>query len=116
MGIVAQPGKHVLHKGVFAHAPKPRAPEWTVGASGGEEAMRAVAVRGHWPEEEEEHDQGESSERKWGRGQWLCFPKGAEVLDVVRAFAGDDGGGVEWFWGSYSGVGGLFPGEFVRFV
>jgi hypothetical protein len=114
MGIVAQPGKRVLHKGVFAHAPKPRAPEWTVGR--GEEAMQAVAVRGHWPEEEDEDDQGENSERKWGRGQWLCFPKGAEVLDVVRAFAGDDGGGVEWFWGSYSGVGGLFPGEFVRFV
>ncbi|KAA8906707.1 hypothetical protein FN846DRAFT_812117 [Sphaerosporella brunnea] len=115
MGIIAQPGKKVLHKGVFAHAPKPRPPEWTVGGRG--EEMQAVAIRGHWPEEEEDEGaEGEVYTRKWGRGQWLCFPKGAEILDVVRAFAVDDGGGVEWFWGSYSGVGGLFPGEYVRFV
>ena len=130
MSVLAQPGKLVLHRGVFAHAPKPRAPEWIVpiaasvgtmsissghsgggGGSGGGRA--AVAVRAHWPEE---GDAGEEGERRWGAGQWLCFPRGAEVLDVVVAFGGEGGEGVEWCWGSYAGVGGLFPGECVVFV
>jgi len=107
MGVLAQHGKRVLHRGVFAHAPRPRAPEWIRGGGSG----KAVAVRGHWPEEEDAPRDGDDT-RKWGRGQWLCFPAGAEVLDVVSAFVSEDGR-VEWFWGSYSGVGGLFPGEYV---
>lgn len=110
MGVLAQHGKRVLHRGVFAHSPRPRAPEWIRGGS----RAKAVAVRGHWPEEEDAPCDGEDT-RKWGRGQWLCFPVGAEVLDVVSAFVSEDGR-VEWFWGSYSGVGGLFPGEYVACV
>ncbi|KAI5858325.1 hypothetical protein BZA05DRAFT_330493 [Tricharina praecox] len=110
MGVLAQHGKRVLHRGVFAHAPRPRAPEWIRGGGGG----KAVAVRGHWPEEEDASCDGDDA-RKWGRGQWLCFPAGAEVLDVASAFVSEDRR-VEWFWGSYSGVGGLFPGEYVAHV
>lgn len=126
MSVLAQPGKPVLHRGVFAHAPKPRAPEWIVPAAtgalsiasghsgGGSSGGRAaVAVRGHWPDEAEA---GEGEDRKWGRGQWLCFPRGAEVLDVVAAFEQDERESVEWCWGSYAGVGGLFPGACVMFV
>ncbi|KAF8244893.1 hypothetical protein K440DRAFT_663189 [Wilcoxina mikolae CBS 423.85] len=110
MAVLAQPGKKVLHRGVFAHAPKPRAPEWLRGRRG----VRAVALRGHWPEEQE-GEEGVEGERKWGRGQWLCFPKDAELLDVVVAFE-EPMGEVEWCWGSYAGVGGLFPRVYVDFT
>ncbi|KAI5783031.1 hypothetical protein FPQ18DRAFT_267053 [Pyronema domesticum] len=102
MGVLAQMGKMVVHRGVFAHAPKPRPPEWLVGREG----KRAVAEKGYWPEEEGEN------QRPWGKGQWLCFPEGAEVLDVVVAFEEGD----VWCWGSYAGVGGLFPGGCVRVI
>jgi hypothetical protein len=120
--VLAQPGKNVIHRGVFAHAPKPRPPEWITARLGGggeviAHAKSATAVKGHWPEECD--DNGECQEgRKWGRGQWLCFPEAAEILDVVTAFSeqGGSGGVMEWCWGSYAGVGGLFPRDFVRFT
>lgn len=81
---------------------------WIAGERGGERRSEEEG-RGGWRWEERE----ERERRKWGRGQWLCFPRGAEVVDVVVAFCE---GGREWCWGSYSGVGGLFPREKVRLV
>ena len=175
MAVLARPRQYVLHRGVFAHAPRPRPPEWlrVLGRAPG----RAVALRGHWPEEGDDDDDydggggggggggsgaggggnagggggsaggggggggdmerggdgsgggggggaaGNGEEgmvdrgRKWGRGQWLCFPPGAELLDVVSAFEESRGGGtVEWCWGSYCGVGGLFPRDCVALL
>jgi len=114
MSVLAQPGKGVLHRGVFAHAPKPRAPEWIM--ANAVRPQQAVAVRAHWPDELD-RDSVDDGERKWGWGQWLCFPEKAEIMDVVTAFTEGEGGLVlEWCWGSYAGVGGLFPREWVRFV
>ncbi|KAI5803684.1 hypothetical protein EDC01DRAFT_644216 [Geopyxis carbonaria] len=117
MALLAHPGRAVLHRGVFAHGVRPRRPEWIaagaggLGGVGGTGVLRGAvgeAVRAHWPEEVVLADGGG---RAWGRGQWLCFPKGAEVLDVVTAFEVE---GERWCWGSYAGVGGLFPGACVR--
>lgn len=113
-------------------------PEWVMHCGDG--ARRAVAVKGYWPDEGgvEERGNGEDGERRWGRGQWLCFPVGAEVEGVVRVFGGEEGeGGGEvvaggrpddveeermrrvqggWCWGSFAGTVGLFPEECVRFL
>ncbi|TGZ76216.1 hypothetical protein EX30DRAFT_391300 [Ascodesmis nigricans] len=107
LAVLVAPGREVRHRAVGAVVCRPRLPEWVAGRG-----RRAVAVRACWMEEGNQAGgirmgrEGEVErsamggggdglgQRAWGFGQWLCFPVGAEVWDVVRVFGreGDDPG------------------------
>ncbi|PWW80266.1 hypothetical protein C7212DRAFT_273983 [Tuber magnatum] len=80
----------------------------------------AVALKGHWPDEENTSlgsvSMGDRpGVRMWEYGDQLSFPEGAVIRDVALAFT--EGAGLDrvtYYWGWYGGVGGLFEGEFVR--
>jgi len=84
--------------------------------------LTAVALKGHWPEEENallgNVSQGDRpGVRMWEYGDQLSFPAGAVITDVALAFTEDIGSDpVVYYWGWYGGVGGLFEIEFVRIV
>jgi len=80
----------------------------------------AVALKGHWPDEENalrgNVSQGDRpGVRMWEHGDQLAFPEGAVITDVALAFTeGVDLDRVTYYWGWYGGAGGLFESEFVR--
>ncbi|CAZ85540.1 unnamed protein product [Tuber melanosporum] len=82
----------------------------------------AVALKGHWPDEENSSIGSVSmgdrpGVRMWEYGDQLAFPEGAEIRDVALAFTEEVGSDrVTYYWGWYGGVGGLFEGEYVRIV
>ena len=57
--------------------------------------MRVLANWSYWPQD--------------GATDELGFPRGAEIREV------EDVNG-DWFWGSYAGVKGLFPGPYVKML
>jgi len=82
----------------------------------------AVALKGHWPDEENSLlgnvSQGDRpGVRMWEHGDQLAFPEGAVITDVALAFT--EGVGLDrvtYYWGWYGGAGGLFEGEYVRIM
>ena len=80
----------------------------------------AIALKGHWPDEENalrgNVSQGDRpGVRMWEHGDQLAFPEGAVITDVALAFTEGVGlDGVTYYWGWYCGAGGLFESEFVR--
>ncbi|RPA91487.1 hypothetical protein L873DRAFT_1819304 [Choiromyces venosus 120613-1] len=80
----------------------------------------ALAVKAHWPDEENTTSGSVSrgdrpGVRMWEYGDQLAFPKGTIIRDVALAFT--EGSGFEqvtYYWGWYGGVGGLFEGEYVE--
>ena len=57
--------------------------------------MRVLAKWSYWPQDDATDE--------------LAFPRGAEIREV------EDMNG-DWFWGSYAGVKGLFPGPYVKIL
>ena len=99
--------------------PAPHPPPDVVPRSSGE-PMTAIAVKGNWPAPENStagsNPLGTTrGTRIWDCGDQLPFPQGAKIHDVRVAFS--EGSGterVEYYWGWYAGLGGLFPGDLVR--
>lgn len=82
----------------------------------------AVAVKSHWPNASESNidtvwRQETPGVRARDYSGLLAFPDRAEITNVWVAFTEGEGEArVEYLWGWYSGIGGLFPGDCVRFT
>lgn len=85
-------------------------------------ARDAVALKSHWPDPQNMTDgtvyrAGTPGERPWDSGGLLAFPEKAAISDVWVAFTEGEGSQlVEYLWGWYAGIGGLFPRDCVRFT
>lgn len=90
--------------------------------SGPTGARSAIALKSHWPELQNMTDGavyrvGTPGERPWDLGGLLAFPEKAAISDVWVAFTEGEGSQlVEYLWGWYAGIGGLFPRDCVRFM
>lgn len=78
----------------------------------------AMAIRASWPEEQFGSSDAGDYSRRWGRGEWLCFPKGAMINQVANGFSSTitNGPTIEYVWGTYCGVGGFFEKSCIIFV
>lgn len=129
MVLLSQNGEKGTHKLIqdapheppeyVARTPAAGGQDWWGGPVG---AKNAVAVKSHWPEV-----QGGPSGTVYRRdtpgvracdyGGLLGFPEKAAISDIWVAFTEGDGNEtVEYLWGWYAGVGGLFPRDCVRFT
>lgn len=127
MLLLSQSGKEGTHKLILDVPHEP--PDWVARTpiSGRRDgwngvARDAVALKSHWPDPQNASDaamyRGERpGVRPWDVGGLLAFPEGAAISDVWVAFTeGEEEELVEYLWGWYAGIGGLFPRDCVRFT
>lgn len=85
-------------------------------------ARSAIALKSHWPELQNMTDgavyrAGTPGERPWDSGGLLAFPEKAAISDIWVAFTEGEGNQlIEYLWGWYAGIGGMFPRDCVRFT
>lgn len=125
MLLLSQAGKEGTHKLILDVPHDP--PDYVSkkpcrGRSGAPGARDAVALKSHWPDPQHTPDGAAYRESTPGArsadlGGLLAFPEKAVISDVWVAFTEGDGDQlVEYLWGWYAGVGGMFPRDCVRFT
>lgn len=125
MLLLSQLGKEGTHKLIFDVPHDP--PDYvskrpSKGRNGPTVARDAVAVKSHWPDLQDTVDgavyrASTPGERSCDLGGLLAFPQKAVISDVWVAFTEGEGDQMmEYLWGWYAGIGGLFPRDCVRFT
>ncbi|KAI5838848.1 hypothetical protein DFP73DRAFT_563399 [Morchella snyderi] len=127
MALLTQNGQHGTHKTIqdVPHDP----PEYVSQSPSNDNGWprmvgpkTATAIKGHWPEPQESNIDtvwrpDTPGVRPRDYGGLLVFPEKAEITDIWVAFTEGDGlDRVEYLWGWYSGIGGLFPRDCVEFT
>lgn len=119
---VGKEGTHELILDVTHDPPDYVSKKPSKGRNGRTGARDAVALKSHWPDPQETPDgavyrASTPGARSANLGGLLAFPEKAAISDVWVAFTEGDGDQlIEYLWGWYAGVGGLFPRDCVKFT